>query len=524
MTNSPHKIKTVLPGILPSWQTNLLLFGLLTILTFAAFFWQLAKINTSFREHSLEHSRMVAGVIQQNLQNAILSQQTISEIIGTFLGNSARFVAYLEQIEPFNSEELASFALKAGLAGITIHHNSGKIVSGPAGWFTLPVAESRADGTIHHSKDRQIIYMTLPLDSGKNQQGYIIVGFNAHHIEILQKKTGLKALLTAVSSLPGINYVRLIPKDDRLNNEQVSVKLIDNDGQLTAETILSQDIGRLIVGLDAKQYILRVSFLRRQFVMFGCLLALLGLFFSWLLYYMQKADIARARNFERVMARQHEAAALGRATATIAHEIRNPLNAIYMGLQRLTMESENLDHEQHELLSAMGKAVKRTSKIVNELQRFTKPVTPNLQPVNLAQLIEEIIALYQPMIRNQQIKIIKEINFKDEIKADPELLAEMFDNLLKNAIEAQPKTGFINLSLDCRKKQVVLTIINGGCDIEPEEINRLAEPYFTTKTRGSGLGLVVSRRIIEAHGGKFEINADKNKSLRVTVSLPGVKQ
>jgi len=144
---------------------------------------------------------MVAGVIRQNLNNAVLSRQTIDEILRTFLGNTARFVVYLEEIEPFNSEELASFALKAGLAGITIY-KSGQAVSGPDDWFPLPYTDLQADGSIRHSADRQIIFMALPLVTGTEPSDFIIVGFDARRIEILQKKTGLKALLAALSALP----------------------------------------------------------------------------------------------------------------------------------------------------------------------------------------------------------------------------------------------------------------------------------------------------------------------------------
>ncbi len=507
--------------LLPPWQINLLLFGLLTVLTLAAFLWQLGRINTSFRQHSLEHSRMVAGVIQQNLQNAMLSQQTINEILSTFLGNSARFIAYLEQIESFNSEELTALALKAGLAGIIIFHNSKQYISGPASWFPLPLSQVKVDGSIQHLRNNHLIFMAIPLNFGNKKHDFIIVGFNSDRIEILQEKTGLDALLTALSNLPGINYVHLKRWNDEQNNGKVTVNFINHNDQLTAETRLALDIGQLTVGLDARQYILRVADLRGQFVIFACLFGLLGLFFSWLLHRLQKADLERTRNFERMMARQHEAAALGRATAAIAHEIRNPLNAIYMGLQRLTIESDNLEQEQRDLLDAMGEAVKRTSRTIRELQRYTKPLTPELKPVNLAQLLNQAIALYQPMIKKQQIKIIKKIDFYKPIYVDPGLLAEVIDNLLKNSIEAQPETGFIEIRLEQKNSQIILTVINGGCHLDKDEISRLGEPYFTTKTKGSGLGLAVSRKIIEAHKGKLSVESDNDTLIvKIIVSAP----
>jgi signal transduction histidine kinase len=300
-----------------------------------------------------------------------------------------------------------------------------------------------------------------------------------------------------------------------------AVRLIDEQGRWTAETRLPMASGTLIIGLDASQHFHRVTMLRRQFLLFSALLLALGLFFSWFLYRVQQADLNRTRTFERLLAREHEAAALGRATATIAHEVRNPLNAISMGLQRLRLESAHLDTGQQELVDAMQEAVNRASSIIGELQRFTRTLSPRRQPVDPASLIQRILALYRQRCQDQHINVVCTDALTASIEADPDLLAELLENLLKNSIEAQPNGGLVRITLKEGSGNVKMTMTNGGCTLSTEESTRLGEPYFTTKTRGTGLGLALCRRIAEAHDGRLDITVDASRhQFNVDLSLP----
>ena len=107
------------------------------------------------------------------------------------------------------------------------------------------------------------------------------------------------------------------------------------------------------------------------------------------------------------------------------------------------------------------------------------------------------------------------------IEADPDLLAELLENLIKNSIEAQPEGGFVHITIEEVSENVKMTMTNGGCMLTSEESTRLGEPYFTTKTWGTGLGLALCRRIAEAHGGKLEITVDgSRRQFTVDLTLP----
>jgi len=192
-----------------------------------------------------------------------------------------------------------------------------------------------------------------------------------------------------------------------------------------------------------------------------------------------------------------------------------------MGLQRLTLESSDLNREQRELINAMEEAVRRAGTIITELQRFTRKLQPLMQPVDPGLILRQILTLYQPRCAAQQIEITIEQKFDDVVNADSGLLAELVENLLKNSIEAQPGGGFIHIDLTPVPAGMRFAITNGSCILNAEDIDRLGEPYFTTKTRGTGLGLALCRRIVEAHGGELRFLVDPDRqSLTVAVTLP----
>jgi signal transduction histidine kinase len=415
-------------------------------------------------------------------------------------------------------EELTALARETGLLGINQVETDGSVHAGPPDWRpTNAQACALPPDRIHYDLEQQTAVLVYP---GTDKAIRCIqIGLDADTIVQLRNKTALPVLLATLSRLPGIEYVRLEKNPATLPVDPV--RLVAHDQKTTAEAQLPTPMGTLVVGLEAANHLNRVAQLHRQFFLFAALLLLLGLFFSWLLYRHQQADLGRTRSFERLLAKEHEAAALGRATATIAHEVRNPLNAINMGLQRLSLESPNLSEAQQNLIDAMTEAVHRADTIIGELRRFTRKLQPRVQPVDPGRILNQLLTLYQGRCTAQQIAIHLASTFDGPITADPELLTELLENLLKNSIEAQPAGGFIDIAITPVPQGMQCTLTNGGCTLNEEELGRLGEPYFTTKTRGTGLGLALCRRIAEAHGGQLLVRPDPGQQqLTVVVNLP----
>lgn len=503
------------PRQLLSWKVSLLVFGLLTAVVLAVFFWQLNRVKTGFRRQALSYSKMVAGIIEENLRNSLMAGKVIDETLGIFLYNSAKFTHYLDEIEPFSEDELSSLARESGLAGITIVHPD-TVVSGPADWLPMEPDCFNSRAAVDYISGSELAILVFSSGSGgTNSSSCLIVGLNVQRVRALKQKTGLPAMLQTLSSLPGISYIRLELSD---SDSPPVVRLVDKGEHPVAETSLHTQSGLLVVGFDARQYRGRVLELQEQFIFFGVLLLLLGAGSSWLFYRYQREDLQRTRDFERLMARNHEEASMGRATATIAHEIRNPLNAINIGLQRLVMESFNLSSEQEQMLYSMRESVKRTESIISRLQRFSRPLQPELHPVRIDQLLEQTLNVYKGVCRQQSIQVKSNIDLPREVMGDRDLLGELLDNLVKNSIEAQPNGGFLSLRLVQEKDKASLTISNGGFVLDSDQVNKMTEPYFTTKTRGTGLGLALSKRIVEAHSGSLTVRT-KNDADEVTIMV-----
>lgn len=241
----------------------------------------------------------------------------------------------------------------------------------------------------------------------------------------------------------------------------------------------------------------------------GCVIAL-----------MRNTIETRTRQYERQLSKEREDAVLGRAAAAIAHEVRNPLNAIAMGLQRLQIEAEDLGSEHRQLLSLMLDSVQRANGIIADLLQYSRPQRPHKEPFCLARTLEDMLTLYKPLCTDLGIVVRERILFREPALGDADLLKQVMENLLRNAIEAQPHGGFLDIELRGEEKEIVLAVRNGGFLLPRDEALRIFEPYFTSKAQGTGLGMSIALRIVKAHGGHMDVQTNGKGHVKVSVRLP----
>ncbi|MBI9087331.1 MAG: HAMP domain-containing histidine kinase [Desulfobacterales bacterium] len=506
--------------LVPTWKGNLLIFGLLIFVVLAYFFWQARQAQETFLNHARLNSRLLAAAIERNARSAVMSQDVVEKIMQTFLGNSARFVDYLDAVEPFSAAELAAFSAEAGLAGIRIVSRDGSLTEGPPRWVPEVLISCKTPvQSLQHLVDDHLYVLTW---KRTGDTGCIVVGIPAARIEKLQEQIGLPRLLASLSGLAGVHYVRLEANQQGAAGsiQGPDVRLIDAERRQVAETRLAMDRRILVVGLDAAPFYQRIRLLWREFFIFSAILAGFGILFSWLLYRFQNAHVAQVRSLDGKLARQREDAALGRAAASITHEIRNPLNAINMGLQRLAMEAPDLTDGQQGLIRSMLAAVQRTDGIVGDLKRFASSPVPRFETVSLADSAKNILALYRHQCEQRGIALRIEKTSDRLAAADTQMIDEVVENLIKNAVEAQPEGGEIEIVVGRDASGVFLSVENPGRLPDPDHPEGILEPYFTTKTRGTGLGLAIAGRIIRAHGGRIAVVVPAPDRLRITVHLP----
>lgn len=228
-------------------------------------------------------------------------------------------------------------------------------------------------------------------------------------------------------------------------------------------------------------------------------------------------DITERMRTQELLQHSEKLTLVGQLAAGIAHEIRNPLTALKGFLQLMQTSSQN----KPEYFSIMSSELTRIELIVSELLVLAKPQTAVFQEHQLHTLIRHVVTLIdtEAIIKNVQISVEVDENVPP-IRCDENQLKQAFLNFLKNGIEAMHQGGTIYIKVWCDMDRVILRFIDSGSGIPEEMIRRLGEPFFTTKESGTGLGLMVSQKIIENHQGSIRLTSLLNHGTTVEVSLP----
>jgi len=209
--------------------------------------------------------------------------------------------------------------------------------------------------------------------------------------------------------------------------------------------------------------------------------------------------------------------------ATVAHEVRNPLNAISMGLQRLKIEFQPTDDQEDysRLTALMLGEVHRLNTIVEQFLSLARPLEIKLGTFLLQDLLHELATLVEGDAKQSkvQIRVIAAPNLPP-LKADREYLRQTLLNLILNGFQAMPEGGTLTLEANTSKSNFLISVTDTGTGIALENQRRIFDPYFTTNAKGTGLGLAITRRIIEAHGGTITATNASAGGCRAEITLP----
>ncbi|MBH0162462.1 PAS domain-containing sensor histidine kinase [Fictibacillus sp. 26RED30] len=229
-------------------------------------------------------------------------------------------------------------------------------------------------------------------------------------------------------------------------------------------------------------------------------------------------DVTKAKQTEELMLKSEKLSVLGELAAGVAHEIRNPLTSL-KGFTKLLSDAD--DVIRLEYLRIMESELNRINDIVGELMLVAKPQAVSFEHTNIQELIYSVVRLLetQAIMKNIQIWV----NISDNIPlvyGVENQLKQLFINLLKNAIESMDKDGEIHIKIGIRNDSVLLELKDQGCGIPVERLKTLGEPFYTTKEKGTGLGLMVCFKIIEEHGGAIQFSSVENEGTKVEIELP----
>lgn len=236
-------------------------------------------------------------------------------------------------------------------------------------------------------------------------------------------------------------------------------------------------------------------------------------------------DITRKKEEEVEQLRSEKFQTANLMAACIAHEVGNPLNSINIHLQLMEREIKNSKTiSQESLLESIKVLKKEIGRLDHTVRGFlaaARPMRPNLQGVDVTKIIDETVNIFIEEASRKKITIKKTYNEKlPKIMADEFQLKQAFSNIIKNALEAMPHGGILKISTFQFNDYLRVSFEDNGEGIHKEKLSKIFEPYFTTKTNGSGLGLMISYRIIKDHGGKIEVLSQEGIGTIFTISLP----
>jgi len=230
---------------------------------------------------------------------------------------------------------------------------------------------------------------------------------------------------------------------------------------------------------------------------------------------------ADLKKTEAQLIRSEKLAALGQLAAGIAHEIRNPLTSINILIHSMTenLPSKNAHWED---LKVIEEEIHRINEIVGQFLRFAKPSPPILEKAEVAFMVEETLRLLRPQMEKQRISVQKKFQSLPPVTIDKEQMKQAILNLLMNAVQAMPEGGRLGMKAHLSEDHhwMKLSIQNSGRGIPPEDINKLFDPFFSTKEGGIGLGLSIAHRIIDQHHGKIEVTSNSKEGTVFTLWLP----
>lgn len=243
-----------------------------------------------------------------------------------------------------------------------------------------------------------------------------------------------------------------------------------------------------------------------------------GVFLGYVILFR---DMTEVRRLQQEVTRNRHLASLGSLAAGVAHEIRNPLSSL-KGFATYFRERFRDNPTDRETAEVMISEVDRLNRVINQLLEFARPLTMTLVPASIQPLIRHALKMVEGQAKEKGIAIIMDLSPEiGEIPVDADRMSQVLMNLCLNAIAATEAGGTLRVALDRQDDQRVrIAITDTGAGIRKEDLPRVFDPYFTTKPAGTGLGLPIVQKIVEAHGGNIFLASEPGEGTTATVILP----
>jgi two-component system, NtrC family, sensor histidine kinase HydH len=527
-----------------------------------------------------EKGLALAGALEISSRNAILSNALMEEMITQRLLDNARMVDQVLLSRPADPEWLKRVSAANGLARVDLLDRAGGPYEPPPPPRMMGAMMGRAPATPAEAEERRahMMYMwgrrwgappteqeappairdrkfwtgtVLGVAVGaRSFPGIIAVHADANSVLNFRREIGVQRQVEELGRQPGIESVALLDKDltvlahsipERVGEREADEGLRSTlqSGRVLARVVGKGGGGRVYevvkpLALEGSRTgLLRIGLStatmdriwrsdRLTAAVTAAAVLALGILGMSVIFYTQHRHLREVKALEEEMERGERLATVGNLAAAVAHEIRNPLNAVSMGIQRLRVEFEPAPRDEYlRMVDLVQGEVRRLNVIVEEFLSLARPMPLKREPIVVAGLLDEVLSLVESEARGAGIAVVREIpDGLPMLYADRDRIKQVLLNVVLNAIQAMPSGGGLEIGAAAVGGTLTVTVADTGSGIAPDVLPKVFEPYVTTKAKGLGLGLAIARRIVEAHGGTIEAESEPGRRTRFRFALP----
>lgn len=460
--------------------------------------------------------------IDTNLEYLSLLEKSPSIITPNFLNIEVYDEAIVEDLYALVSGTPAAHAGELPFENLTVTDAGGRIVT-KKGSLKLPAALvteflARKKGALVRmpTKQQHSLIMGVP-----TYGGIIFFSLSDDELQTLRTKYIVKDILERENKRFNIVGIKIYGPDRR---PYITIGGQEKDVFTLTEPLNSKSLPGFTMGILVSKGLAKSISQRTAFslVFILILLVVSGALSIYAIFFIERKHAKKMETMEKELALQERLVSLGKLASGMAHEIRNPLNAIGLSIQRLRREfvpEDDKRNEYYRFVDIMRAELTRMDRIVEEFLLSTKAHVPFYQE-NLYTVMEEVIMLLREKADSRGIRIISRMEKDLYIQAQKERLKQAFYNIILNGIEAVRTGETIDISGESRNRTVEISVKDSGVGIREDQIHRIFEYHYTTKDKGMGLGLPISYMIIKDHNGEIKVTSEEGRGTTFLITLP----
>jgi two-component system, NtrC family, sensor histidine kinase HydH len=555
---------------------------LLLVLASLYVFFEAQRLQQEFLRQTEDKGTTLAKAMEASVKNAIVGNALLEDLIGQRLLDNARLIDQLLLSRRVDQALLKEISAMNRLQKIDLLDQQGQ----PWELSALPalMARQKENEELFQRRLQTLSYMwgkrwRLPREKAENRAaelpprvtgnefwkgsvfgvaigarsfpGIIAVHANADYVLNFEKEMGVQSQIEDLGRHSDSEFIALLDSNlnvvahtdrDRIGQQEKEPLVLRAkvDGQLFSQIVErgggkryfevvkpvaldESNLGFLKIGLSLGSMEVAWHNSLRAIITLGLAIVAAGILGMAAILHNQHSHMQEVKALEIEVLHRERLSALGNLAATVAHEIRNPLNAISMGLQRLKVEFQPTDDQEQysRVTELMLGEVHRLNSIVEQFLSLARPLEIKPEALRVQDILNELAALVEGEAQQSkvQIRVVAPLTLPP-LKADREYLRQTLLNLILNGLQAMPDGGTLTLKANTSNGNFLISVTDTGIGIAPENRRRIFEPYFTTKAKGSGLGLAIARRIIEAHGGTITVSSETDQGCCFQICLP----